>query len=144
MCKKENWKVNPVFRSIGKQSGESLESVVQDLHPCVHAETDGRTPYRFIERSANKPSPPLRYHCAMWNGTVSVHPSVCVINHGHTGANRLRQDWLHGFPGLFTDTSEMKGLGKILRVSRTPTKTIEWVLNKAGVKRQLLDTVKAS
>ena len=37
----------------------------------------------------------------------------------------------------------MKGLGKILRVSRTPTKTVEWVLNKAGVKRELLDTVKA-
>jgi len=37
----------------------------------------------------------------------------------------------------------MKGLGKILRVSRTANKTNEWVLNKAGVKRELLDTVKA-
>jgi len=34
----------------------------------------------------------------------------------------------------------MKGLRKILRVSWT---TNEWVLNKAGVKRELLDTVKA-
>ena len=40
------------------------------------------------------------------------------------------------------DTFEMKGLRKILRVSRTATKTNEWVLNKAGVKRELLDTVK--
>ena len=38
---------------------------------------------------------------------------------------------------------EMKGLRKILRVSWTAKKTNEWVLNKAGVKRELLDTVKA-
>ena len=32
---------------------------------------------------------------------------------------------------------EMKGLRKILRVSWTAKKTNEWVLNKAGVKREL-------
>ena len=37
----------------------------------------------------------------------------------------------------------MKGLRKILRVSWTTKKTNEWVLNKAGVKRELPDTVKA-
>ena len=37
----------------------------------------------------------------------------------------------------------MKGLRKILLVSWTAKKTNEWVLNKAGVKRQLLDTVTA-
>jgi len=37
----------------------------------------------------------------------------------------------------------MKGLRKILRVSWTAKKTNEWVLNKAGVKRELKDTVKA-
>jgi len=37
----------------------------------------------------------------------------------------------------------MKGLRKILRVSWTAKKTNEWVLNKAGVKRELLDTIKA-
>jgi len=37
----------------------------------------------------------------------------------------------------------MKGLRKILRVSWTAKKTNKWVLNKAGVKRELLDTVKA-
>jgi len=41
------------------------------------------------------------------------------------------------------DVFEMKGLRKILRVSWTAKKTNEWVLNKAGVKRELLDTVKA-
>jgi len=41
------------------------------------------------------------------------------------------------------DAFEMKGLRKILRVSWTATKTNEWVLNKAGVKGELLDTVKA-
>jgi len=35
----------------------------------------------------------------------------------------------------------MKGLRKILRVSWTSKKTNEWVLNKAEVKRKLLDTV---
>ena len=37
----------------------------------------------------------------------------------------------------------MKGLRKILCVSWTAKKTNEWVLNKAGGKRELLDTVKA-
>jgi len=41
------------------------------------------------------------------------------------------------------DTFEMKGLKKILRVSWTAKKTNERVLNKARVKRELLDTVKA-
>ena len=37
----------------------------------------------------------------------------------------------------------MKGLRRILWVSWTAKKTNEWVLNIAGVKRELLDTVKA-
>ena len=41
------------------------------------------------------------------------------------------------------DPFEMKGLRKILRVSWRAKKTNEWVLNKAEVKRELLDTVKA-
>jgi len=41
------------------------------------------------------------------------------------------------------DAFEMKGLRKILRVSWTAKKTNEWILNKDGVKRELLDTVKA-
>ena len=41
------------------------------------------------------------------------------------------------------DAFEMKGLKKILRVSWRAKKTNEWVLNKAGEKRELLDTVKA-
>ena len=41
------------------------------------------------------------------------------------------------------DAFEMKGLRKILPVSWTEKKTNEWVLNKAGVKRELLDSVKA-
>ena len=40
------------------------------------------------------------------------------------------------------DAFEMKGLRKILRISWTAKKTNEWVLNKAGVKRELLDNVK--
>jgi len=36
----------------------------------------------------------------------------------------------------------MKGLRKILGVSWTAKKTNKWVLNKAGAKRELLDTVK--
>jgi len=38
---------------------------------------------------------------------------------------------------------EMKGLRKILRVSWTAKKTNDWVPDKAGVKRELLHTVKA-
>jgi len=42
------------------------------------------------------------------------------------------------------DAFEMKGLRKILLVLWTAKKTNEWVLNsKAGVKRELLDPVKA-
>jgi len=38
---------------------------------------------------------------------------------------------------------EMKGQRKILRVSWTAKKTNEWVRDNAGVKRELLDNVKA-
>ena len=38
---------------------------------------------------------------------------------------------------------ETKGLRKILRVSWTAQKTNEWVLNKVGVKRELIDADKA-
>ena len=41
------------------------------------------------------------------------------------------------------DAFEMKGLRRILQVSWTTKKTNEWVLNKAGVKKELLDTVRA-
>ena len=41
------------------------------------------------------------------------------------------------------DAFGVKGLRKILRVSSTAKKTNEWVLDKAGVKKELLDTVKA-
>ena len=41
------------------------------------------------------------------------------------------------------DTFEVKGLRKILRVSWTAKKTNDCVLNKAEVKRELLDTIKA-
>ena len=45
--------------------------------------------------------------------------------------------------GTRLDAFDMKELRKILRVLWTAKKTIEWVLNKAGVKRGLLNTVKA-
>jgi len=41
------------------------------------------------------------------------------------------------------DAFEMKGLRKILRISWTAKEINEWVLNKDGVNRELLDTVKA-
>jgi len=41
------------------------------------------------------------------------------------------------------DAFEMKGLRKILLVLWAAKKTNEWVLNKAGVKKELLDTIKA-
>ena len=41
------------------------------------------------------------------------------------------------------DAFETKELRKILRASWTAKKTNEWIVNKAGVKRELLDTVKA-
>ena len=46
-------------------------------------------------------------------------------------------------PAVRSDAFEMKGLRRNLRVSWTAKKTNEWVLNKGGVKRELLDTVKA-
>ena len=39
--------------------------------------------------------------------------------------------------------NEIKGLRKILQVLWTAKKTNEWILIKAGVKKELLDTVKA-
>jgi len=42
------------------------------------------------------------------------------------------------------DAFEMKGLRKMLWISWTAKKTNEWILNKAGVKRELLNTVTPS
>jgi len=54
-----------------------------------------------------------------------------------------RESWILGKnEETRLDAFEMKGLRKILRVSRT-AKTSWWVLAKAGVKKKLLDTVKA-
>ena len=53
------------------------------------------------------------------------NPKKCPLRYGWT----LRKNVI------------LKGLGKILRVSWTAEKIIEWVLNHAGVKRELLDTV---
>jgi len=39
--------------------------------------------------------------------------------------------------------TKMKVLRKILRISWTAKKTNQWLLDKAGVKKELLDTVKA-
>jgi len=44
---------------------------------------------------------------------------------------------------VWTYAFEMKGLSRMLRVSWTAKKTNKWVLNKAGIKRELLNTVKA-
>ena len=41
------------------------------------------------------------------------------------------------------DAFEMKRLRKVLRISWTAKKTNEWVLNRVGVRGELLDTVKA-
>jgi len=41
------------------------------------------------------------------------------------------------------DAFEVKGMRKILRVLWTAKKINEWLLNKAGVKRELLDIVNA-
>jgi len=44
---------------------------------------------------------------------------------------------------LINTSAQLKGLRKILRVLWTAKMTNEWVLNKARVNRELLDTVKA-
>ena len=61
------------------------------------------------------------------------------------GKCRAPSCWRSNIPNplLLLDAFEMKGLRRMLRVSWTAKKTNEWVLNKAGVKREVLDTVKA-
>ena len=54
------------------------------------------------------------------------------------------ENWtLRKIEEMHLDTFEMKGLRNILRVLWTTKNTNEWVPNKAVVKRELLDTVKA-
>ena len=59
-------------------------------------------------------------------------------------SNVRRESWtLRKNEETRLDAFVMKGLRKILWVSWTAKKTNEWVLNKAGAKRELLDTAKA-
>ena len=50
---------------------------------------------------------------------------------------------MYGCKSWKLDAFEMKGLRKILRISWTANKTNNWVLNKGGVRKELLKTVKA-
>ena len=59
----------------------------------------------------------------------------CVLYHNAIGSRNNEETRLDAF--------KIKELRKILRVSWTAKKTNEWVLDKAGVKRELSDTVKA-
>jgi len=63
-----------------------------------------------------------------------------VVTHGCESWTGRKK---HGHEEKRLEAFEMKGLRKILRVSWTAKKINEWVLNKAGVKRELLDTAKA-
>jgi len=56
----------------------------------------------------------------------------------------LRSHWtLRKNEEAHLDAFELKGLTEILRNLWTAKKTNEWILYKAGVKRELLDTVTA-
>jgi len=59
-----------------------------------------------------------------------------VVTHGCESWTLRKNEETH------LEAFDMKGLRKILRVSWTAKKTNEWVLNKAGVKREQLNTVK--
>jgi len=76
-----------------------------------------------------------------------MHAAAAAAEHCRVAIDSIspvcRGQWPYGceswtltkYEETHLDAFEMKGLRKILRVS--------WVLNKAGVKRELLDTVKA-
>jgi len=67
--------------------------------------------------------------------------TVCTLlpTGNYASTSSLNFYWLDAL----LDAFELKGLRRILRVLWTAKKTNEWVLNKAGVKRELLDSVKA-
>ena len=71
----------------------------------------------------------------MWSTVIVSNELVYLDNCESLTLRKNEETCLEAF--------EMKGLRKILRVSWTAKKTNEWVLNKAGVNRELLDNVKA-
>ena len=90
----------------------------------------------------------------IWLPTEWHHPCVqtTVERDGAVGFKQFCTIFLLLLFGVYTvriflkmsrKAFEMKGLRRMLQVSWTEKKTNEWVLNKAGVKRELLDTVKA-
>jgi len=81
----------------------------------------------------------------LWLVTVTVTVTrVFALRTPSTDRPHGWESWTRGKnEEIRLDAFEMKGLRKILRVSWTAKKTNEWVLNKARVKRELLDTVKA-
>ena len=74
----------------------------------------------------------------LWTGNTD-HTMLDV---GNTTSVRVLQ-WVTELTGNLVVSVQWPMLRKILQVSWTAKKTNEWVLNKAGVKRELLDTVKA-
>ena len=90
-----------------------------------------------------------------WNfNTVSLYCNLCTIcaifeRLHFTGecVNILKvgcESWtLRKNEEARVNAFDIKGMRKILQVSWTAKKTNKWVFNKAGVKKELLDTVKA-
>ena len=75
-----------------------------------------------------------------WAG-VKCRPHYPVISGGDTQCWQLRgTDRTRCRVAANRQNTELR---KILRVSWTPKKTNQWVLNKAGIKKELLDAVKA-
>ena len=78
----------------------------------------------------------------MMHGTNTVLPNAAPMVRSRW-CNPVSQQYHLCSSSQRLEAFEMKGLRKILHVSWTAKKTNQWVLDKAGVKRELLDTVKA-
>ena len=127
---------------------------------CMWSQGAGATPDTSVPPAA--PLTGVKYkllNLSVWHTCISVQICTSRCEYFYTAyagpiislfflVNSSSCCWTVSESALLPDVAGMvwfgmKGLRKILRVSWTAKKTNEWVLNKAGVKRKLLDTVKA-
>jgi len=95
-----------------KPAGIDMERNYVTVTPCIRYVNCVSKGKRYRQGTCTGYTAPMPYrHCChrmrqgLWNDTVSVRPSVCLFL--PTAAFPfLIQDSLHGFPRLFTVTSE--------------------------------------
>ena len=128
-----------------EETGNNLPLVYRNRHANITQMQQGLTSHSTQNRSLQQTNKHSVYKRPDSNSCIDLRTvrSIRMLAAAWFFLRRSESWTLRKNEDTRLDAFEMKGQRKILRVSWTAKKRNEWVLNKAGVKRELLDAVKA-